>query len=160
AELARQQQQLADQLAMGAGDQQRDPSNPMPTPGAGKQPPKDERAMPGLGGLARNAAEKTKTLLDVLGAGSKPRAAADQKSADEVARIMKAADVQGVANRLSQLPAQIESRKLQDARTMAGDGAERIEMAAEQLAMLHRTIVAPKVQELAELERRVMDLDQ
>ena len=33
-------------------------------------------------------------------------------------------------------------------------------MAAEQLAMLHRTIVAPKVQELAELERRVMDLDQ
>jgi hypothetical protein len=155
AELARQQQQLADQLAMGAGQQQRDPSSQMPMPGAGKQPSKDDMSSKGLGGLARNAAEKAKTLVDVLGAASKPESPADQKSADEVARIMKAADVQGVAARLSQLPGQIENRKLQDARTTAGDGAERLEMAAEQLAMLHRTIVAPKVQELISISSSI-----
>jgi hypothetical protein len=137
ADLARQQQQFGERLAMQAQDQQ----------------------MRGLGDMARELAEKAKTLADVLGAASKPEAPADQKSADEVARIMKALDLQGVTDRLGQLPAQVESRKLQDARATAGDGAERMESAAEQLAVLHRTIVAPKVEELARLEQKVVQLD-
>ena len=38
---------------------------------------------------------------------------------------------------------------------MPDDGAERLESAAEQLGVLHRSIVAPKVQELAQLEQQL-----
>src|SRR5205823_1869421 len=91
ADLARQQQQLADQLAMqpqssGAGEEPRDSSNPMS--GAGKQPAKEDKSLRGLGGRARNFSEQAKTLVDVLTAASKPQTPSDQKSADEVARIM------------------------------------------------------------------------
>jgi len=109
--------------------------------------------------MARNLAEKAKTLANVLGAASKAETPADQKSADEVARIVKALDLKGATDRLAQLPSQIENRKLQEARAAAGDGAERMESAAEQLGVLHRTIVAPKVEELARLEQEAMQLN-
>jgi len=170
--LARQQQQFGDQLA---AQQQMD--SQQQSAGAGNQPGKENRAQGtgerdqtreqaaddmrqrGLGRTARKLAEKAKTLADVLGAASKAETPADQKSADEVARIMKALDLAGTIDRLVQLPAQVELRKLQDARASVGDGAERMESAAEQLAALHRTIVAPRIEELAKLEQKTMQLD-
>jgi len=47
-------------------------------------------------------------------------------------RIVQSLDLKGVADRLAQLSSQVENRKLQDARMAAGDGAERVESAAEQ----------------------------
>jgi hypothetical protein len=163
-DLAREQQQFVDRLAMqdqnpGSGNQPRQDQQPMPGTGSGKQAPQPDQPMRGLGGMARDLAEKAKTLADVLGSASKPAAPADQKTADEVARIMKAVDLKGVTDRLAELPAQIEGRKFVDARATAGDGAERMESAAEQLGALHRAIVAPKVDELAKLEQNVAQLD-
>jgi hypothetical protein len=165
ANLARQQKEFADRLATeaqnpGIGNRPRDPDSPMPMPGAGRanRDAQPDQEMRGLGGKARDLAEKAKTLADVLGAASKPEAPQDQKSGEGIARIMQALDLKGVADRLEQLPDQIANRKLQDARATAGDGAERMESAAEQLGVLHRSIVAPKVAELARLEKDAAQL--
>ncbi|HEX5104611.1 MAG TPA: hypothetical protein VFV87_12410, partial [Pirellulaceae bacterium] len=58
------------------------------------------------------------------------------------------------------LPGQVGAGKLQDAKANVGDGAERLEAAAEQLAALHRSIVAPQVDELAKLEAQLTRLDE
>lgn len=166
ANLARQQKEFADRPATeaqnpGIGNRPRDPDSPMPMPGAGRanRDAQPNQEMRGLGGKARDLAEKAKTLADVLGAASKPEAPQDQKSGEGISRIMQALDLKGVADRLAQLPDQIANRKLQDARATAGDGAERMESAAEQLGVLHRSIVAPKVAELARLEKDAAQLN-
>src|SRR5205823_7181811 len=116
--------------------------------------------MGGLGGKARQLAEKAKTLSDVLGAAAKPQSPEDQKSADEIARIMQSLELKAATERLAQLPAQVDGKKLEDARMAALDGAERMEAAAEQLAKLHRAVVAPKVEELSKLEQAASRLNE
>jgi hypothetical protein len=140
--LAQQQEQLENQL-----------------PGQGEQESQSDEAMKGLGGRARDLAEKAKTLGDVLGAAAKADAPADEKSAEEVARLVKALDLKGLFDRLGQLPAQLEQRKFAEARATLSDGQERTESAAQQLAVLRRSLVTPKVEELAQLEGRVLQLD-
>lgn len=142
ADLARQQEQLENRL-----------------PGAGAGQPPEEDPMNGIGGKARELTEKAKTLGDVLGVASKAESRADEKAAGEVARITKALDLKGAMDRLKELPSQINDRKLADARAALGDGAERMESAAQQLGALHRSLVAPKVEELAQLEQRILELD-
>jgi hypothetical protein len=147
----------AQQMAADLAQQEEQLESRMPGPGNEQQP--SEEAMNGLAGKASELAEKAKTLADVLGAASKAESPADEKSAEEVARIIKALDLKGALDRLGQLPAQLETRRLAETRAALGDGAERLESAAQQLGVLHRSLVAPKVEELAQLERRVTQLD-
>jgi hypothetical protein len=142
ADLARRQQQLETSLA-----------------GIGMSARPNEEPMQGLGGKAREVAEKAKTLGDVLGAASKAKTPADEKSAAEVARLVEALDMKGMSERLGQLAGQIENQKTADARAALSDGAERMEAAAQQLGALHRSLVAPKVEELAQLEQQLLKLE-
>jgi hypothetical protein len=161
-QLARQEQEFADRAneeAQKAGGGEKPPTDASQSEGGGKQQPDKNEQPRGLGGMARELVEKSKTLTDVLGAASKAASPEDQKSAEEVARIMQSLGLAGVAERLGQLPSQVRNGKLQEARATAGDGAERMEAAAEQFAILHRTIVAPKVEELAKLEEKLVQLD-
>jgi len=141
AELARQQQQLENRLA-GSIEQQQEGS-----------------LLGGFGGKARELAEKAKTLADVLGTAGMAKVPADEKSAAEVARIMKSLDLKNTLDRMSELPAQLRDRKVTETRAAIADGSERMESAAQQLGVLHRSLVAPKVEELAQLERRAVQLD-
>ncbi len=140
----------------GKRDRNQDEDQP---PGIGRSNESTEQPMGGMGGKARELAEKARTLGDVLGAAAKPQSPEDQKSADEIARILKSLDLNSAIQRLAQLPAQVENKKLDDARMAALDGAERMEAAAEQLAQLHRNVVAPKVEELSKLEQMASRLN-
>ncbi|HZN33463.1 MAG TPA: DUF4175 family protein [Pirellulaceae bacterium] len=166
ANLARLQEDFVDRLSkpgdnpglMPADPQQ--PKNDQPAPGIGQEPPKDpNQKLPGVGAAADKIAEKAKTLADVLGAASRADRPEDEPSAEKVAALAGALDLPSVTERLKNLPGQVREGKKEDARATAGDGAEKMEAAAEQLAGLHRQIVAPRVEELAKLERQVVQLD-
>ncbi len=165
AQLARQQQGFSDRLA--------DPSN---TPGIGGTPmaKKDEDRVgqgkgdeqprksdqPGLGGQAQQIADRAETLADVLGAAAGSTNPEDQATAEKLKGLMGTIGLPDLTKRLQNLPDQVAAGKMEDAKANAGDGAERMEAAAEMLGALHRAIVAPQVDELAKVEQKLTGLDQ
>jgi hypothetical protein len=164
AALSRLQEDFVDRLA-NPGEAMGLPSGQQPRedqpPGVGQGQPRDpDQEMPGLGGQAEKIAEKSQTLADVLGAAARADRPEDVASAEKVGALMGALDLPSMTDRLKNLPGQMKAGKKEDARATAGDGAEKMEAAAEQLAGLHRQIVAPRVEELANLERQVVQLDQ
>jgi hypothetical protein len=164
-QLARQQQDFVDRLAKadqpggGSGEPK---ENEEDKPGAGQQkkPGEEQNQMPGLGSQAEQIARKAQTLADVLGAASKPTDPQDEAAAKKVEQIVGSLKLPELTERLKDLRSQVESGQRGEARTSAGDGAERMEAAAQQLAMLHRSIVAPKVDELAKQEAKLVALDE
>jgi hypothetical protein len=172
-ELAREQQDFVDRLANkteggGAGEPKKKPKEDGAGKGkkeaakkeAGTEGGKKEQDMPGLGSDAERIAEKAKTLADVLGAAAKAEDPDDQASAKKVQELIGALKLPDLTERLQDLPGQVRSGKLEDAKATAGDGSERMEAAAEQLAALHRAIVAPKLDELAKAEQQLANLDE
>jgi hypothetical protein len=165
ADLSRQQQNFVDRLA-NKSEQQGGVGEPMPKkdddnqkPGSteGKKPNEDQR---GLGGQAERIAEKAKTLADVLGAAAGADNPEDQPSAEKVKQLTGTLGLPDLTQRLQQLPDQVAGGKIEEAKANAGDGAERMEAAAQALAALHRAIVAPKVDELAKAEEKLTQLDE
>ena len=116
--------------------------------------------MQGLGSQAEDIAEKAKTLSDVLGAAAKANTPEDQASAKKVEELVGKLKLDELTQRLQDLPGQVAGGKMQEAKAAAGDGSERMEAAAEQLSALHRSIIAPKVDELAKLEAKLNGLDE
>ena len=166
AELARQQKDFADRLANaeGAGGMGK-PQEPMEDkPGIGEEPQQDQDdgdgKMPGLGADAEKIADRAETLADVLAAAGRPDRPEDEPTAKKVADVASSMKLSDLTERLKDLPGQVGEGKLEDAKANVGDGAERLEAAAEQLAALHRSIVAPKVDELAKIEMQLSQLDQ
>ncbi len=161
ANLARQQQEFRDKLANsgeggGDGEPQEDQK---PRPGAGKGGASEKSELPGLGGAAQRIADDAKTLADVLGAVTKAESPEEQAAAKKVEELVQKLALKALTERLANLPGQVREGKLEDAKTAAGDGAERLEAAAEQLGALRRSIVAPQVDELAKLEEQLAGLD-
>jgi hypothetical protein len=163
-ELARQQQEFTDRLAQseqtgGIGD--RPPEEENERPGASDKPMKENKEnQQGLGGMARQIAEGAKTLNDALGAAARADTPEEQETGKKVEELAKGMGIGDLAKRLENLPGQVGEGKLQDAKATTGDGAERVEATAEQLGLLHRSIVAPKVDELAKVEQQLAQLDQ
>jgi len=164
-QLARDQKDFADRLATktegsgGEGDPKKENDKNKPGKGEDKKED-DEKKMQGLGGQAEDIAEKAKTLADVLGAAAKANSPEDQASAKKVEELVGKLKLDELTQRLQDLPGQIGAGKMQEAKATAGDGSERMEAAAEQLSALHRSIVAPKVDELAKLEAKLNGLDE
>jgi hypothetical protein len=130
-------------------------------PGASDKPmPNPKKDQPGLGGMAQRIAEEAKTLADALGAAARADTPEEQEMGKKVDELVKAMGVGDLTERLKDLPNQVGQGKMEDAKATAGDGAERLDATAEQLSMLHRSIVAPKVDELAKVERELANLDQ
>jgi hypothetical protein len=94
----------------------------------------------------------------VLGAAGKSDKPEDQAAADKIKALAGSIGLEEVIERLQKLPGQVGSGNLEDAKANAGDGAERMEAASEQLAALHRVIVTPQVDELAKMEERIAAL--
>lgn len=164
AELARQQQEFVDKLANqnksgGIGDQP--PKEQNKGVGAGPMPMKNgNKDMPGLGGAAEKIAERAETLADVLGGAAKAATPEEQEAAKKVENLIGSMGIGDLTERLKDLPGLVGDGKLEDAKATAGDGSERLEAAAEQLAALHRSIVAPRVDELAKVEEQLTALDE
>jgi hypothetical protein len=166
AELARQQRDFVDRLANnenqagGIGDMP--PKEQTNAPGANPQaePKEGDDKMPGLGQDAEKIAEKAETLADVLGAAAKPTAPEEQDAAKKVEELIEGMGIGDLTERLKNLPGQVGEGKMEDAKANAGDGADRLDAAAEALAGLHRAIVAPRVDELAKIEEQMSALDE
>lgn len=164
AELAQRQAEFKDRLAdaegsSGGDGKPQDDERP-PKPGAGQSQTGGDRQPGGLAGDAERIADKAETLADVLAAAARADGPQDQESAKQVEELMRSLDLKALAERLAQLPEQVREGKMADARAVAGDGAERMEAAAERLGALRRAIVAPQMDELAKLEEQLAALDE
>jgi hypothetical protein len=164
AELAREQQAFTDRLAQSeqsGGIGSRPPEKDQDRPGASDKPmPGDKENPQGLGGMAEKIAEGAKTLTDALVAASRADTPEEQETGKKVDELAKGMGIGDLTERLKNLPGQVGDGKLEDAKATTGDGAERLEATAEQLGLLHRSIVAPKVDELAKVERELANLDE
>jgi hypothetical protein len=161
ADLARQQQDFRDRLANsgegpGDGDPQADQKS---TVGMGQGGSFDKSTPNALGGDAERIADKAETLADVLSAVAKTDRPEEQAAAKKVDELIQKLALKALTERLAALPDQVRDGKLEDAKTTASDGAERMEATAEQLGVLRRSIVAPQVDELAKLEQELAGLD-
>jgi hypothetical protein len=122
------------------------PADPMKNPGAGNGG--GEKKMPGLG----NAAEQAKTLKDVLEqiAGSGNEGAAD--AARKVAGLLKQEDLAAAIARL-------EKPGAGDDRGERQDLSERFAALGQKLDQAYRETIAPRLEELARLEREANELE-
>jgi hypothetical protein len=116
-------------------------------PGAGKG--EGEKKMPGLG----NAAEQAKSLKDVMEqiAGSGSEGAAD--AARKVGALLKQEDLASAIARLEKPGAGGDRAERQDL-------AERFAALGQKLDQAYRETIAPRLEELARLEREANDLKQ
>jgi hypothetical protein len=127
--------------------QQSAPDDPVANPGAGKG--EADKKRPVLG----NAAEQAKTLKDVLeqiaGSGSEGAAEAARK----VAGILKQEDLAAAISRL-------EKPGAGDDRGERHDLAERFAALGQKLDQAYRETIAPRLEEIARLEREANELEQ
>ncbi|HEX5447133.1 MAG TPA: DUF4175 family protein, partial [Pirellulales bacterium] len=163
ADLAKQQSDFEDRVAQSQGQNgpggDPPPDQDKPMPGKANSGQANEEAKQELAGDAQQIADKAETLADVLAAAAKSDQPEDQASAKKVEELVGSLGLKSLSERLADLPEMVRNDNLADARATAGDGAERMEAAAEQLAVLRRAIVAPRVGELAELEQKLAALD-
>ncbi|HEX5104149.1 MAG TPA: DUF4175 family protein, partial [Pirellulaceae bacterium] len=164
AELARQQQEFVDRLAQsenkgGIGNMppeeksQASGANPM-------NQNQNDSDMPGLGAAAEKIAERAQTLADVLGGAAKATTPEEEAAAKKVEELVSGMGIGELTERLQNLPGQVGEGKKEEAKANAGDGSERLESTAEQLANLHRSIVSPQIDELAKVEQQLTALDE
>jgi hypothetical protein len=169
ADLARREQDFQDELAkstlpsQSGGQGKANDDDPKDQPSTGGDGEKGQQATDRANSAtvaeAQQIADKAQTLNDVLAAAAKADDPLDQASARKVEELIASLDMKALAARLADLPDQVRDGKLEDARSTAGDGAERMEVAAAQLAVMRRAIVAPMVDELAKLEAESAELD-
>jgi hypothetical protein len=167
AELARKQDEFVDKLANsdeggGKGKPKKPDEEEKTGTGEdeeGKKRREEERKQ-GLGAAAEEIAEKAKTLADVLGTAGKSDKPEDQAGAEKIKALSEGLDLTATVERLQKLKGQVGNGEMEDAKANAGDGAERMESAAEQLASLHRVIVAPQIDELAKVEEEITVLSE
>jgi hypothetical protein len=157
-QLAREQQDFMDKLASpGEGDGPGNPTDEEKPEGTGEEEKarKQQERRDGLGAQAEKIAEKARTLQDVLSAAGKAETPEDESAAEQVAALVERIGLTKTVERLGQLPGQIGSGQIEDAKNTAGEGSEQMESAAEQLGALHRVIVAPDVDQLAKVDEEI-----
>jgi hypothetical protein len=123
------------------------PGDGMKKSGAGKG--EGDKKMPGLG----NAAEQAKTLKDVLEqiAASGSEGSAD--AARKVAGLLKQEDLKAAIARLEKPGAGKDRGERQDL-------AERFAALGQKLDQVYRETIAPRLEEIARLEREANELEQ
>jgi hypothetical protein len=111
--------------------------------------------MPGLGG----AAEQAKTLKDVLENLAGSGAASDADAARKAAEILKQEDLAAAIGRLDKLE-KSDKPAAGDDKAERQDLAERFAALGQKLDQAYREAIAPRLEELAKLERQANDLEQ
>jgi len=123
------------------------PNDGMKNSGAGKG--EADKKMPGLG----NAAEQAKTLKDVLeqiaGSGSE----GSREAARKVAGLLKQEDLKAAIERLEKPGAGKDRGERKDL-------AERFAALGQKLDQVYRETIAPRLEEIARLEREANELEQ
>ncbi len=118
-------------------------------PGVGNGGEKEEGKMPGLG----NAAEQAKSLKDVLEKLAGSAAEGDAEAARKAGALMKQED-------LTSAIARLEKPGVGGDRGERQDLADRFAALGQKLDQAYRETVAPRLEEIARLEREANELEQ
>ena len=175
--LAQQQQQMQKRLAQQAqaqagmtpGSQGNTSQANMPQEGQSgvggsgemnpPQTPEEMKAtQEALAEAAEELAETGRTLDDVTKAIANSPREQDQESAAQVGRVR---DEQQVAKQVAQMERMAEMIRKDDysgAQAAAGELSERLEITAQELEGVHRSLVAPRLAKLMELEQKALGL--
>jgi hypothetical protein len=133
---------LANDVAM-----QTAPAEGMKNPGAGSG--KDEKKMPPLG----SAAEQAKSVKDVLEQVAASGSEGSAEAARNIGGLLKKEDLAAAIKRL-------EKPGAGNDRTERQDLAERFAALGQKLDQIYRETIAPRLEELARLEREANELKQ
>ena len=137
-------------MPVGAGTGDKDKGEkPMPEAGGAGTSDKGDKKMPGLG----NAAEEAKSLKDVLEKLAGSGAESDADAARKAGAILKQEDLAAAIARLEKPGAGDDKGERQDL-------AERFAALGQKLDQAYRETVAPRLEEIARLEREANDLEQ
>jgi hypothetical protein len=145
------------------------------TKGQGEQGQEGDGEKPGTGGATGRSAlaggrghsgaldhqrlvESARTLEDWLKAVSEMERSGNPEAIKQVRQIMSEGAVTVTVKRMERLGDVLIAGRWRDAKFEARDIAERFEAVAQKLDVLHRTIVAPRLEELMAAEQRAAEL--
>lgn len=146
AQIADEQRRLADEL------EQEEPSS-----GAGSgetEPDSDEPVR-----QSQRASERARTFEDVLQAIARSTNLEDGDAADRVSEIIAEQQVPETVERIEQVPSALAEETTPETVTELADLADRMELTADQLDQLYRSIVMPRIELLRELEEEAVGLE-
>jgi hypothetical protein len=108
---------------------------------------------------SQRAAERARTFEDVLQAIAGSTNLEDGEAADRVSEIMAEQQVAETVERIEQVPSALEQETTPETLTELADLADRMELTADQLDRLYRSIVMPRIELLRELEEEAVSLE-
>ncbi|MGE5192029.1 MAG: hypothetical protein ACM3U2_05960, partial [Deltaproteobacteria bacterium] len=150
----------------GSGGDKKDADKSPGSSGSGEEKPDDDQAGGGRGAgrteklaaRAERIAEAGKTLEDVLKAIARSNDPADKEAARQVQELMEQGKLGETVKRLEAQAPAVRAGKIREAGGEAREMADRFEATSQKLEGLHRSIVAPRIAELMELERKASEL--
>ncbi len=113
-----------------------------------------------LAARADRITEAGKTLEDILKAIARSNEPADKEAARAVQELLDQGKLGDAVKRLEDQGPALRAGKVRETTAEAGEMADRFEVAAQKLEGLHRSIVAPRIAELLEIERQAVDLEE
>lgn len=113
-----------------------------------------------LAARAGRIAEAGKTLDDILKGIGRSNDPADREAVRQVQELMQQAKVGETVKQLEGQPAGVRAGRLREVSEEARDIADRFEGTSLSLEALHRSIVAPRVAQLMEVEREAVELQE
>jgi hypothetical protein len=118
----------------------------------GDDPPADE---------ARRLLESTRTLQDLMKAIADTKNSTSAEAVDRVTEVLSRGEIKMAVERFERLPAMLgEAKPPEQAVLDLREAADRMEATARELDRLYRSIVAPRIEQLRELEQRAAQLQQ
>jgi hypothetical protein len=109
---------------------------------------------------AARLAEAGRTLEDLLKALGRSGERTTPEAIAQIEKLLREGEVAATVQRMGQLVATLRSARWPEGRTETREIADRLEILAQRLDGLHRTMIAPRVQALIELEKRAAALRQ
>ena len=126
----------------------------------GKPGSSGDRRTEKLASQAGRIAEAGKTLEDILKGISRSNEPADREAVRQVQDLMQQGKLGETVKELEGQAAGVRAGKLREVSEAARDIADRFEGTSLKLESLHRSIVAPRIAELMEIEREAVELQE
>jgi hypothetical protein len=113
-----------------------------------------------LASRAGKIAEAGKTLEDILKGISRSNEPADREAVRQVQDLLQQGKLGEAVKQLESQASGVRAGRLREVGEGAREIADRFEGASQKLESLHRSIVAPRIAELMEIERQAVELQE
>ena len=121
-------------------------------------PEEAKAAQEALAEAAEELAETGRTLDDVTKAIANSPREQDQESAAQVGRVRDEQQVAKQVEQMERMADMIQKEDYSGAQAAAGELSERLQITAQELEGVHRSLVAPRLAKLMELEQKALGL--